>query len=429
MKNIVTLPNSKRKNSLIAGILCSLAVLFGVIIFITSLGDEYVTEEDFTAHTVTVISCSEKDDGYYLAVEEHTLPLWIPSSSKKHLDVFGLVAIPAGETINVKLSVYDLEAYVIDIFVGEVAHGQKVLLSLQDTISTQKNIRLTTKIVGICITAVAIVGACVAWVIFAKNKKEIEQDVFSAIAHNAIGPQARERSRTFIAFVVILAVSVVAVATFGILSDLVNPRFDVAVLIFGGIMVADLIALPVINATFVRKREIEFYDSLFSFSPNVLPEHTIDVGFDHANGVVYVFTEAGILPLAPGEEQAVLEGLIADSRKEDYTGDTAFEEYSKVPYFPPYLNPSRLIPYDALHFKSLAFFANSHTRITILITAETQTLVQNTSHDLCMVLDGDFYCTLKKFNVQVKGLKETIKNRKTLMLNAKSRKPKPYVVD
>lgn len=429
MRNYINIPSTKRRRYLNTAIICTIVSVLIGFMSVLLLFPDYTEASDFTPITATVKSVAEEDDGYYITTEEYTLPLWISSVTVEGTDIDALKAIPQGAQIEVKAATLDLEAETFDIYIGALTHNGTDILKLEDAIRLQKDNILIGQIFVFSILALVVAGMIVGWILYAKHKKEQTESIFSIIARSAIGPQAPERKRFIIITVILSIAMVVLITTFGILSDTVSESFDIGVLISGGVFIAGLIVMVAGVNPWVKKKEIQMYDDLFSFSKEVLPPVSFDVSFDHANGRTFVFTQTGIIPLSEQDEEAFLENHFKATMQGQFQEEAAFEEYSEVPSIPQYLDTTNLVPYSELSFKALAFFANAPTRITVIITAETEKHFPLSTHDICFVLDGDLYCTLKKYNVEVQGLDEVISRRRELMQKAKSPTPKLFTSD
>jgi hypothetical protein len=178
-------------------------------------------------------------------------------------------------------------------------------------------------------------------------------------------------------------------------------------------VVATIIAI-IINRK-IKMVEIEMYNNLFSFSPEVMPDESPDVFPDFGNGnVICKFTKFGVYLVPPEQWINLKSDIIGEKRN-------AFEEYEDVPDIP---HNSIFLPYEQLNLRTIAYYKNASTRMTIIIASDLKENPGELNRDICLTLDGLLYLTLQKYGVKVKGLEKALEVRLEKMLSAKQTTPK-----
>ncbi|MBQ9481998.1 MAG: hypothetical protein IJU84_07545 [Clostridia bacterium] len=421
MKNELFIPNGKRKRFLLFAVISATLAVLGLALAGASFDARYT--ENFTEITATARRLEKDENEYYIYTEEIARPLRLTSVYTAAMPAFETLSDRIAEGVTVIVHAADADLYNENkamINISSLKAGEATFLTLQDGIKLQKRNLMTARIVGIAFAAVFSAVTALFFVLFARAKKEKTMDIFTFLGTFAVGPQARERRRFNLAALIygimILAAGIPAAIFVSVGNNLLAQIFAVVLVCFALIGAGVLI----ISSVFLKKAEINYYDDLFSFTPEVLPPASSDVFPFFGSDKLCRFSESGVNLIDDSilfrfdPEVGITDGTPV---AEVYEGEKAFAEYKETPCIPQ--DQGVYISYKELNLRAVAVYGNRSTRITIIIASDFDPQKYGMENDMCFMLDGYMYITLKKYGVPVRGLEKALAERRKKMLAAR----------
>jgi len=415
MDNTLFLPNTKRHTFLIITVISALFIVLGLILLAVTFAYDYT--DNFTPITATVTSVEKsEEENFLIYTEEYDKPFRLNALFSEIIKCDVIDALPKGASIDAEASAQNLTGDTDSVYITSLISNGQVILDKEEAVSVQEKNRKTTFITAYSFIGISVVAFVVFLILTIKTPKKVKGTTFDMIARYAIGPQTPFRRKMALAVFLIYALALIPTFSLTVIflnsaNDLLSDVFAIACIVL--FVIATVIAI-IINRK-IKMVEIEMYNSLFSFSPEVLPDESPDVFPDFANGNVLVkFTKHGVY-LVPPEEWINLKPAITGEKR------NAFEEYEDVPDIP---HNSLFLSYEQLNLRTIAYYKNAPTRMTIIIASELKENPGELQRDICFALDGLLYLTLQKYGVKVKGLEKALEVRLEKMLSAKEATPK-----
>ncbi len=429
MKNSIQVKNRKKNVFLVISVLFYVYSVSGAILFAISFSNKY--DRDFIEFTATVDHMTKYENNTLIYTEENALPFRVGGRYEKLLPYEVLAEeLPAGTQITVNVA----KAYLTSskMYVSSLDANGKSYLDLQTAHEYYANDYLTMRIIGLCLFLPTVSATTAFLIIYLRKPKTVETDLFTFLSPLIGGPISLERKihskRAAISSIFII-LPLIPLIIFGIAGNV--PAILVSLAIF---LVAVAIVIPfnISSNAKAKKADIEFYDKLFSFSSEVLPDES---------PVIFPFYTTATLPdlaarFGPtgidlindeGITEAEMFGTTMDAESE-FDGGQIFKDYQNTPQN---ARESQLfIPYEDMRLRTVAVYSASPTRIKIFIATDFSTDAYTSGgNDLIFVLDGYLYKAIKQFDVHVRGLDKALFERKDRMTKAKKFNPSPIYFD
>ncbi len=424
MRNVLLVPNYKRKNHMqalaIVGVLFVLLVILFIFVMLNFFGNDisYVSEVRGMVEKV-----EQNDDDRYLITLEQGDEYCLDLSVSEHVEESEIQNIVGQEAV---LYLYDYTSdndiigFSTSVYSIDLETGYNYLVNSD---------RAVCIVIGV-FTGVMLIVFVVEILLFARTKKQVRGDVFKLMNETTKGivttSPFRKKMMQFMCIPLVLALFLlIPLFTYiGINLTVTFVCLGVFLACVIGLIIALIIMLPNI-----QKREFELYSGLLDGLENLPEKEYSDIVMDVGNMFSFKLTEEGLLYNKINEVDFIINNLYQDLPNEDKEAIRA-ELMSELQELPPdgrnkhgidytegsELEDGALLKYDELNLDTKVCFRTMNLPIAIFITSNlSEEQFPSMRNDIFLELSEDLYYYLKKFNIHVSGLEKVLKNKMEYM--------------